>query len=368
MKSRWFGVFTLFTILLILAFSSCKKESNKNPVSNHNNTDTTTTYPDTTIPAPPTSFQAEIISSHRVLLVWQDNSQREAGFRIDRKVLSDTGYSVLGVVDSNVVRFTDSTVNLTTLTYYRVYAFNSYGNSPYTNTDSVVIHTFTQGDQTAIAPPILDRIYEITLLVDQFQHGYGALHSYPDTTEFLRQTNGNYKKTTADTLAESVRFNPDIWRYPTRTQDSSWYRWDLYGGDTVHHGKYSYEVNSKRLTTDSIAKLSGTARFDLTYFGRGWGGALNDYSYWLTGTFIQPVALDSAYYRWTGSGISTALDLTPIRWAITGSSLRNSSGSWYTEFSYADSIFMKAEVDSAGVGYYQLKWDNFSTTYSYQHQ
>ncbi len=354
-----------FAFSILFLWSACKKEQEPNPVVP---TDTTIiSYPDTTIPAPPSNLHAVLLNSHSVALLWQDNSRRETGFRIERSVADTNHYEAIGTVDSNVVAFTDSVVNPMGLNFYRAFAYNSYGSSPYSNIDSIVVHTFGRADQEAIAPTLMSRMYETAHLVDQYQRGYAALHSYPDTLAFLPQTNGSYEKVTGDTLRESVRFNPDIWRNPALTQDSTWYRWDLYSGDTVRRGKYSYEVNGKRLGSDSIASDTGTVRFDLQYFGVGWGGAWNDYSYWLSGTFFEPVDLQGASYQWTGIGISYAVDLTPIRWVLSGSSTRDAGGQWNIEFDYAQVPFMTASIDSAGVGNYRLKWNNFATPYGFRY-
>lgn len=76
------------------------------------------------------------------ILNWVDNSgnnvavnDQEAGFNVERKL--NTGvYALLGTVGANVTSFTDNTLvqGLVDNTYcYRVQAFNTAGNSAYTN-------------------------------------------------------------------------------------------------------------------------------------------------------------------------------------------------------------------------------------------
>ena len=79
-----------------------------------------------------------VIYAHQVnaasfQLTWIDNSEDEDGFRIERKLQSNGTYAVITTVGANVTSYGDSGLANSTAYCYRVNAFNSAGNSAYTN-------------------------------------------------------------------------------------------------------------------------------------------------------------------------------------------------------------------------------------------
>jgi hypothetical protein len=60
------------------------------------------------------------ISLDAITITWQDNSEGETGFAIDRKLVSEEDFSELGVVDPDTVTYTDSTVVVGESYVYRV--------------------------------------------------------------------------------------------------------------------------------------------------------------------------------------------------------------------------------------------------------
>jgi chitodextrinase len=85
-----------------------------------------------TPPADPTGLSATALSSSSIELTWTDNSSDEDGFDIYRSLSSGSGYSELDTVGANVESYTDDGLDPDTTYYYRVYAYNSYGDSDYT--------------------------------------------------------------------------------------------------------------------------------------------------------------------------------------------------------------------------------------------
>jgi hypothetical protein len=79
-------------------------------------------------PAAPSNLVATVVSATQIDLSWQDNSDTESGFRIER---SQDGFNFteVGMVGSNITAFSDTTVFANTTFFYRVLAFNSFGNS-----------------------------------------------------------------------------------------------------------------------------------------------------------------------------------------------------------------------------------------------
>ena len=89
-----------------------------------------------TPPAAPTQLTGDAPSRRRVRLSWSDNSTNETGFRIERS-LDGTTFTEIATRAANTVQYNDNSVAPNTLYYYRVRAYNSAGNSEYSNVISV---------------------------------------------------------------------------------------------------------------------------------------------------------------------------------------------------------------------------------------
>ncbi len=92
----------------------------------------------TQAPAAPTNLSATALSAGQVKLLWTRNSTNEAGFFIERSI-DNTTFTQVGLADAGATSFVDSNGLSPSTTYsYRVRAFNSVGNSAYTNVAGTV--------------------------------------------------------------------------------------------------------------------------------------------------------------------------------------------------------------------------------------
>jgi hypothetical protein len=91
-------------------------------------------------PAAPSGLTAAPVSAAGIALTWNDQSGNESGFRIEQS-LDGIAFAPVGVTGSNVTVYTATNLNPAVKYYYRVYAFNGAGNSPYSNTNSAVTWT-----------------------------------------------------------------------------------------------------------------------------------------------------------------------------------------------------------------------------------
>ncbi|MBI3651915.1 MAG: choice-of-anchor D domain-containing protein [Acidobacteria bacterium] len=83
-------------------------------------------------PPAPTDLRVTAVTSSRVDLAWTDNSINEQGFKVERSLDGQT-FTEIATVAANVTTYSDTTVAPSTLYFYRVFAFNNFGNSQPTN-------------------------------------------------------------------------------------------------------------------------------------------------------------------------------------------------------------------------------------------
>lgn len=111
--------------------------------------DTITDY-DPNLPLTPRNLQGSALSETEISLTWDDRSNNETGFEIERSV-NGINFIPLTSVNADIETHTDNGLNLASRYYYRVRAKNTFGNSYYSN----IVTVITQGKNT---PPTLDAI------------------------------------------------------------------------------------------------------------------------------------------------------------------------------------------------------------------
>jgi len=84
-------------------------------------------------PYPPSGLGATAISSSQIDLSWTDNSNNESGFKIERKTGIDGTYSQIATVGADITIYSDTGLTPETTYYYQIRAYNSAGDSAYSN-------------------------------------------------------------------------------------------------------------------------------------------------------------------------------------------------------------------------------------------
>jgi fibronectin type III domain protein/PA14 domain-containing protein len=98
-------------------------------------------------PSPPSNLVAFAPSASQISLNWTDTSTIESGFKIER--WNGSSYSEISSVGPNVTAYTDPGRSASTTYYYRVRAYNSVGNSGYSNESSAT--TLLSGPSNLVA-------------------------------------------------------------------------------------------------------------------------------------------------------------------------------------------------------------------------
>jgi len=100
-------------------------------------------------PATPSSLTATAVSSSQINLTWADNSGNEDGFAIERST-DGTSFAQVSTVGANTTGFSDSKLSASTTYYYRARAFNSAGNSDYSDPASAMTTAATPAAPTSL--------------------------------------------------------------------------------------------------------------------------------------------------------------------------------------------------------------------------
>jgi hypothetical protein len=72
------------------------------------------------------------VSSSQINLSWTDNSNNETGFKVERST-DGTTFTQIATVGANVTMYVNTGLSPLTRYYYRVRAYNTGGNSAYSN-------------------------------------------------------------------------------------------------------------------------------------------------------------------------------------------------------------------------------------------
>ena len=83
-------------------------------------------------PIPPSNLVA-LANGTAAVLTWADNSSNEDGFAVERKMGVGGTWSQIATVQPNTTTYTNSGLTTNQVYYYRLRAFNGWGNSDYSN-------------------------------------------------------------------------------------------------------------------------------------------------------------------------------------------------------------------------------------------
>ncbi|MEP2023050.1 MAG: PHB depolymerase family esterase [Reichenbachiella sp.] len=99
-----------------------------------------------TPPSAPSALSASTTGSTSIQVSWQDNSNNENAFILERSAGNENNYSLIATLSSNTESYADTGLNTSSTYYYRVKASNSVGDSNYSNSGSAT----TDGEATIV--------------------------------------------------------------------------------------------------------------------------------------------------------------------------------------------------------------------------
>lgn len=115
---------------------------------------TTTGAPPVTKPNAPSDLSASPISGNAVILTWKDNSDNEAGFKLERSLTQVGGYMEIDDIPANTTSYQNTELTSGTHYFYRIKAYNTAGDSSYSSLADVTTLTETTGQPKTEPPKI----------------------------------------------------------------------------------------------------------------------------------------------------------------------------------------------------------------------
>ncbi|MDD4607100.1 MAG: leucine-rich repeat domain-containing protein, partial [Patescibacteria group bacterium] len=160
------------------------------------------------IPTDPSGCSASRVSDVEFNVSWSDNSTYEDGFVVQRNTNSSgsyAGWQTLGTVSSDTTSFVDNSTNnpadppqIDEKYQYRVYAYNTAGNSGY-STDAIEHYTTPDAPTEVAGNYVSD---------SQFSIGYTDNAGAEDTHHFNRCTGTNCDSATYETDLSTTESSP----------------------------------------------------------------------------------------------------------------------------------------------------------------
>lgn len=123
----------------------------------------TTTVNIASAPASPTSLNTNSVSAVQINLNWTDNSTDEDGFKIERKTGTGGTFSEIAQVNANVTSYNNTGLQDGTQYCYRVRAYNTAGNSGYSNESCAVTFPDTPSAPSNLVSSVIQNPFSVML-------------------------------------------------------------------------------------------------------------------------------------------------------------------------------------------------------------
>jgi hypothetical protein len=192
------------------------------------------------LPTAPTSLSASAASSSQISLSWQDNASNETGYKVERKIGSSGPYTEIATVGANVTSYSNTGLTDGTQYYYRVCAYNSAGNSSYSNEPSDTTPMNTPTSLTAMTAP-----------GTQINLGWRDNSSSETGYRIARKTGVSGTYSEIDTVGSNVTSYSN-----TGLTENTTYYYRVRGYNSLVNSNYSNEANAATAGATSVARFS----------------------------------------------------------------------------------------------------------------
>jgi hypothetical protein len=191
----------------------------------------------TTFPEPPTqpsSLVATSLSSSQINLVWNDLSNNESGFQLERSLTTGMGFILIATVSANSTSYSDAGLIANTPYFYRIRAINSGGISAY-SAESVA--------STMDTPPAAPAMLTATAMsISQINLAWNDASSNENGFQIERSLTSGSGFTVVYTTAANATSYSDI----GLTENTKYY-YRIRSFNSLGNSTYTSEVNSSTL-------------------------------------------------------------------------------------------------------------------------
>jgi len=193
-----------------------------------------------TAPSTPTSLSASVASSTQINLSWQDNATNETGYKVERKTGASGTYSEIASLSAGSTSYSNTGLTDGTQYYYQVRAYNSAGNSNYSNESN--------GTTPMNAPTSLAATAASSTQINLgWQDNSGSENGY--RIERKTGLSGTYSE------IATVGSNTTSYNNTGLTENTAYY-YRVRGYNSLVNSNYSNEANSSTVT--SVEQISST--------------------------------------------------------------------------------------------------------------
>ena len=282
------------------------------------------------VPVAPTNLTGVAVSLSQINLSWTDNSTNETGFKIERKTGSGI-YTAVGTTTIDVNTFIDTGLSPTTTYNYRVYSFNSTGNSAvYSNEIIITTPSITDIDGNAYElVTICNQTWiKSNLNVSHYRNG-DIIPQVTDPTQWANLTTGAwcyYDNNSANGTVYGKLYNwyavndsrglaPQGYHIPSTTELNTFFS-NCLGGTNIAGGKIK-ETGTQHWITPNTSATNISGFTALPGGIRGYGntssfGKLGSSGQWWSSTEISSTdgqnwatSYDGSWAACQNSGIKT---------------------------------------------------------------
>ena len=203
------------------------------------NQDTVSTI--ATAPDAPSDLLAIAVSPSQVNLFWNDNSDNEIGFKIERKIGPGGTFSEIGSVGEDVESYPDVGLSENVTYIYRICAFNNIDNSAYSNEASATT-------QISLSAPT--NMQAAVVSISQIDLSWDDNSSNEDGFKIERKIGTGGAFSEIGTVGEDVESYPDV-----GLNENTTYYYRVCGYNNYGNSGYSNEAEAR---TDISAPAAPT--------------------------------------------------------------------------------------------------------------
>ncbi len=266
-----FRIFPLAFLLICFLLLACSKDD---PVSSR-----------PTEPYAPSNLYATAASGSQISLTWNDASNDEDGFKIERKIEGSDTWSQIAQTAAGANSYQNTGLTPNTTYFYRVLAFNGVGNSVYSNQASATT--------PQIIPVAPCNLRVTSALANQINLAWSDSSDNEDGFKIERKIGGG------GTWSQIFQTGAGVISYQNSglTSNTNYY-FRVLAFNSAGNSSYSNETNA---TTSSSEVVILNERFEGVWPGTGWQVAgsptWNDESYnhhtgswaaWCAGSSLDP--------------------------------------------------------------------------------